>query len=207
MFEEFLEGWNEIQPTNGFQENERCCFTDLIIIGDIWRERRVLVSSLATRKDPLPKDECISSELIDWCNPLESKDELNDCCCWGWNMRDQSGDETLEIDAIDQPMISFWPKDSCAPRLTWREERINRVNVTYLFMGKFRKANGLVTCGDSFTYPAAVGGVQHCIRECAAAAADEGGARDEEEGGGGRCDGIARLVACRGARSFCTARR
>lgn len=101
-------------------------------------------------------------------------------------------------------MISFRSKNSCAPHLTWREERINRVNVTYLFMGKFRKANGLVTCGDSFTYPAAVGGVQHCIRECAAA--DEGGARDEEEGGG-RCDGIARLVVWRGARSFCTARR
>jgi len=43
--------------------------------------------------------------------------------------------------------------------------RINHLKkmITYLFIDKFRKPNGIVTCGDSATYPT-VGGVQHCLR-------------------------------------------
>jgi hypothetical protein len=35
--------------------------------------------------------------------------------------------------------------------------------VTYLFIDKLRKPNGIVTCGDSATYPT-IGGVQRCPR-------------------------------------------
>ncbi len=35
--------------------------------------------------------------------------------------------------------------------------------MTYLLIEKFRNPNGIVTCGDSATYPT-VGGVQHCTR-------------------------------------------
>jgi len=61
---------------------------------------------------------------------------------------------------------------------------------TYLFIVKFRKPNGMVTCGDSATYPT-VGGVQHCAR------ASEGLLLVV----------MIRLAARRGARSFCTAKK
>lgn len=56
----------------------------------------------------------------------------------------------------------------------------------------------MVTCGDSFTYPADVGGVQHCMR---------GSGTEREEGGAMIGRGNGRLFPWRGARSFWTARR
>ncbi len=61
--------------------------------------------------------------------------------------------------------------------------------ITYLWMDKFRKPNGIVTCGDSAaTYPTIGGGVQDCTRGCEGV-------------------GITRFDPWRGARSFWTARR
>lgn len=59
-----------------------------------------------------------------------------------------------------------------------------QINLTYLLIAKFRKPNGIGTCGDSFIYSADVGGVQHRI--C--------GSEIEVGGGRGGASGIALLV-------------
>ena len=68
------------------------------------REREAPIYLWRRRKERkiLPNEECISSELMEWCKPLESNEELKECCCWGWNIRDQSGDETLRRGEIGQ---------------------------------------------------------------------------------------------------------